>query len=220
LAVNCKVVGSLTALVTLLGGCGDRGRAPAPVSASPLVSVEEDDASRETRYTIKSGECRITWTVFRTEANLGVVRHRADCALGLGEQAPLIAKLLEKAGTFHTLMWGRLYPDGAREATMALRLAVAARRSEDWDVVKGRPKRGDVNAWARKTMEGSRVYEELRPVFGARGLDIRLASVEKVLVQEAGKLTFFDELSAAGVGVADKVPFDCQTWFAVRALGG
>ena len=131
----------------------------------------------------------------------------------------MLAKLLEKVKPFHTLMWGRLAPDGARDWTMAARLAAAAGRSEGWDKVRGRPEAGGINDWTRKTMEGAGVYEELRPVFAARGLEIRLASVEKVLVQQAGKLEFFNELSAGGVGVADMVPFDCQTWFAVRKSG-
>ena len=200
-------------VLILLCSCGGY-RVREPV-VRDVVEVVEDDASRETRYTIASGDCRVTWTVFKTAANLGVVRHHSDCSLGLAGQAPLIAKLLEKVGPFHTLMWGRLYPDGAREWTMAGRLAAAAGRSEGWDKLRGRPKAGQVNDWTRKTMEGAGVYEELRAVFAARGLEIRLASVEKVLVQQAGKLEFFGELSGAGVGVADRVPFDCQTWFAV-----
>ncbi len=205
-------------VLALLCSCG-RARVAEPL-AKDVVAVVEDDVARETRYTIASGDCRITWTAFRTGVNLGVVQHRSDCSLGLAGQAPLLGKLLEKVGPFHTLMWGRLTPDGAREWTMAARLAVAAGRSEGWDKLRGRPKAGGINDWTRKTMEGAGVYEELRPVFAARGLDIRLSSVEKVLVQQAGKLEFFQELSARGVGVADRVPFDCQTWFAVRAAGG
>jgi hypothetical protein len=192
--------------------------------AAAVVEVVEDDAAREARYTITSGDCRITWTVFRTPVNLGVIRHHAVCGLDLRDQAPLIEKVLARvmesdaaAGKFRTLMWGRLYPDDAKESTLSARLAVAAMRSDDWDASRGRPNRGEINAWTRKTMEGAHVYEELKPVFAARGLEIRLGSVEKVLVQQAGKLDFFRELSGAGVGVADRVPFDCQTWFSVKS---
>ncbi|MEP7366988.1 MAG: hypothetical protein ABI972_27330 [Acidobacteriota bacterium] len=210
-------------LVTLglLAGCGS-GRRPVMVeqpAPTEVVEVVNDYVSREERYTITSGDCRITWTVFKTAVNAGVVKHQAVCALGLDKQAPLIGKLLEQVGTFHTLMWGRLYPDDAREWTLPARLAVAAGRSESWDAVRGRPKSGEINAWTRKTMEEAKVYQELKSVFEAKGLDIRLAGVEKVLIQQAGKLKFFGDLSAAGVSVADNVPFDCQTWFTVSESG-
>jgi hypothetical protein len=203
----------------IVASCG-AGRAPAPLEEPArvkAVEVVDDDVARETRYMITSGDCRITWTVFKTAVNAGVIRHHADCRLGLGEQALLIGTLIERVGPFRTLMWGRLYPDDARDSTMAARLAVAAVRSRSWDAVRGRPRAGEINSWTRRTMEEADVYAELKPVFAAKGMEIRLASLEKVLVQQAGKLDFFGELSGRGVSVADKVPFDCQTWFTVKS---
>ena len=191
------------------------------------VVVKDDPEYRETDYTIVSGDCRITWTVYRSEANRGVIRHRSDCGLALAEQAPLIGKVLRKvmaadaeAAGFRTLSWGRLYPDGARDLTMPARLALAAKRSAEWDAAKGAPWGGDVNGWVRKLANESPIYEELRPVFSQSGLDIRLASVEKVLVQPAGRLAFFEKLREGGVRASDRVPFDCQAWFSVRPAGG
>jgi hypothetical protein len=191
------------------------------------VVVERDTARRETTYKISSGSCRISWTVYESEVNRGVVRHRSDCGLTLGEQAPLIGKLLRKAlefrddaASFRTLTWGRLYPDDAREVTLPLRLALAAKRSTDWDPVRGVPRGGDINGWIRKLANEALIYKELRPVFEASGLEIRLAAVEKVLVQRAKLLPFFPMLREAGVQPEDKVPFDCQTWFSVQPVGG
>jgi len=210
-----------------LGCCVDRApveQAPPPNQA--VVQVIADDAARETNYTIASGDCRITWTVFHTPVNAGVIRHRPDCPLDLAGQAPFITAVLKKviesdadAQRFRSLMWGRLHPDNAREATMAVRLALAAKNAPDWDASRGRPRLGGNEAWAHRAMERANVYGELKSVFAAHGLEIRLASVEKVLVLQAGKLKFFPELRAAGVGVADKLPFDCQTWFHVRPHG-
>lgn len=217
------VVLALGALVARTGG-----RAPGGGEAARNeVAVKHDPENRETDYTIVSGDCRITWTVYKTQANRGVIRHRPDCGLALAEQAPLIGQVLRKvmatdveAAYFRTLSWGRLYPDGAREATLPARLALAAKRSAEWDAVKGAPRSGDVNGWVRKLANEALIYEELRPVFGQSGLEIRLASVEKVLVQPAGRLAFFEKLREGGVQAQDKVPFDCQAWFSVRPAGG
>ena len=216
---------ALGALVACTGG-----RAPGGGGASKdkdEVAVKDGPENRETDYTIVSGDCRITWTVYRTEANRGVIRHRSDCGLALAEQAPLIGKILRKvmaadaeAAGFRTLSWGRLHPDGARDLTMPARLALAAARSAEWDKAKGAPRGGDVNGWVRKLANEAPIYEELRPVFSQSGLDIRLSSVEKVLVQPAGRLEFFEKLREGGVRASDRVPFDCQAWFSVRPAGG
>jgi hypothetical protein len=194
------------------------------VSSQEDVVVKRDAALRQTYYTISAGDCQISWTVYESE--VGVVRHRSACGLNLSEQIPLIGKVLRKimdsganAATFRTLTWGRLYPDGTRDATLAVRLALAAWRSPDWDPVRGRPRRGDINGWVRDVANEALIYEELRPVFRQSGLEIRLAAVEKVLVQKAELLPFFASLRQAGVRPEDKVPFDCQAWFSVRVPG-
>jgi hypothetical protein len=194
---------------------GDAGQDNAIVVRSPEF--------RETTFEILSGECRISWTVYESDANRGVIRHRSDCGLSLGEQAALTSKLLRKvtqSGTdatrFRTLSWGRLYPDGAQDAALSARLALAAKRSADWDPVRGTPQSGDINGWVRKLANEALIYAELRPVFREFGLDIHLASVEKVLVFKAKLLPFFDMLREAGVQPDDRLPFDCQAWFSVR----
>lgn len=196
-------------------------------SRQDTVVVKRDPELKETAYTISAGDCRISWTVYGSEVNRGVVRHCSDCGLTLGEQAPLIGKVLRKvmesgtdAAGFRTLSWGRLYPDGARDATLSVRLALAAKRSADWDLVRGTPRGGDINSWVRKLANEAFIYEELRPIFQESGLEIHLVAVEKVLVQKARLLPFFERLREAGTRPEDKVPFDCQAWFSVRPAGG
>lgn len=218
------VVLAFGALVACTGGPAPGGRS---AFTDDVVTVKHDPENRETDYTIVSGDCRIAWTVYKTDTNRGVIRHRSDCGLALAGQAPLIGRILRKvmaidaeAAGFRTLSWGRLYPDGARDPTMPARLALAAARSAEWDAAKGAPRGGDVNGWVRKLANEASIYEELRPVFSQSGLDIRLSSVEKVLVQPAGRLAFFEKLREGGVRASDRVPFDCQTWFSVRPAGG
>ncbi len=198
---------------------------PPPPQEAPqdAVTVKHNTEVRETDYTIASGDCRITWTVSHTELNRGGIRHRSDCGLPLAGQAPLIGKLLRKvlaedpeAAAFRTLGWGRLCPDGARDFTMPVRLALAAKRSAEWDTKKGAPRGGEVNGWVLKLINEAMIYEELRPVFAQSGLEIRLESVEKVLVQRAEQLAFFERLREGGAEPRDRLPFDCQAWFSVR----
>jgi hypothetical protein len=191
------------------------------------VNVTRDKDLDDVTYTVSAGDCRIAWTVFGSEVNRGVVRHRSDCGLTLSGQASLIGRVLRKmmasdahAAEFRTLSWGRLYPDGARDSTLALRLALAAKRSPEWDPLKGAPRGGDINGWVRELANQSMIYDELRGVFRQSRLDLRLSSVEKVLVLRAKLLPFYPQLRDAGIRPEDRVPFDCQAWFSVRPLAG
>ncbi len=189
------------------------------------VTVEHNPEPRETYYKIAAEDCTITWTVYSSEANTEVVRHRSDCALPLSGQAPLIEKVLLKVLAakdegiqFRTLTWGRLYSDGSRDATMAIRLVQAAVHSPAWDTARGRPRKGDVNGFVRRLANDAVIYEELRRVFAGAGLELRLASVEKVLVLPAKQLPFFEALRNTGVRAHGRVPFDFQAWFSIRPI--
>lgn len=185
------------------------------------VLVEYDSALQITKYSVAAGDCRISWEVYGSQTNRGVIRHRWDCGLTLGEQARLIARVLRKvlqskdATQFQTLSWGRVYPDGARDATMAVRLALAAKRSAEWDAGRGAPLGGNINNWVQKLANDALIYEELRPIFREAGREIRLAGVEKVLILRAEALPFFERLREGGAQARDKLPFDFQAWFSV-----
>ncbi len=188
-------------------------------AAYSQVTVQRDSRYNETTFSIESGDCRISWTTFESELNRGGIVHRPSCELPLAEQAPLIAKLLPEAmktGELRTLGWGRLFPDGRKDLTMSIRLALAAKRSPAWNTATGRPRNGDINGYVRKLANDARIYEELRPVFEQAGFSIELSSVEKVLVMRAIDLPFYERLRGEGVRPRDRLPFDCQTWFSLR----
>jgi hypothetical protein len=212
---------------TLMLAC--TGGRPREAAGSPKddVLVEHNPQLQESNYSVALGDCRISWKVYGSEINRGVIRHQSDCGLTLASQAALISKLLHRvmkaeteATQFRTLSWGRLYPDGLRDATMAVRLALAAKRSADWDALRGAPRGGDINGWVRTLANDALIYEELRPIFREVGLEIRLAAVEKVLVLPAGGLPFFASLHEGGAQARDRLPFDCQAWFSVRPARG
>ncbi len=189
----------------------------APVLACSGARGQEEAAT----FTVRSGDCSISWQILPSENNRVTVQHRADCGLPPAERAPLIAELLRKVpAPFQTLSWGRLCPDGARDVTMPVRLALAARHSPGWDARRGVPRAGDPNGFVRKLANDTLIYGELQRVFAAAGLELRLAAVEKVLVLRARELPFFDRLRAGGARPSDRLPFDCQAWFSVRPGGG
>jgi hypothetical protein len=225
-------------LVALLPACGGDDPPPGAATAvhlpgaearyhSPVVEAEERPDVQETVYSVTTQNCSVSWTVYASELNRGVVRHSSQCRLALEEQIPLMAALLRTildtdphAAAVRTLSWGRLYPDGEGDVTMAERLALAAFQSPGWDRVEGRPRQGDLNNWTRALAMEASIYQELGSLFRDAGLEVHLASMEKVLVDRADRLPFFGALMAAGAQGSDKVPFDGQVWFSVGPPGG
>lgn len=184
------------------------------------VEVTRDARLRETQLTLTEGDCRITWTIYESELNAGGIRHRSNCARDLAGQAPMLRALLRRAmqeqvvqEKFRTLSWGRLVPDGARDYTLGIRVALAAKRAEDWNLRTGRPLIGVREVWVARALEQGDLHAEVRTAFAEEGWHLRVTSVEKALVAPAGKLPFFARLRAAGVKETDRVPFDVQLWF-------
>ncbi|MFH1574812.1 MAG: hypothetical protein ABIG68_12570 [Acidobacteriota bacterium] len=189
------------------------------------VSVEHDPSLRETKYTSAIDECRISWVVYGSQLNQGLIHHRSECSLSLSEQVLLIRRILhrvlEDAGerdAYHTFFWGRLYPDGRPDPTLAIRLARAAKQSTGWDAALGVARTGDANGFVRRLANEALIYPELREVFRAAGLEVEVSAVEKVLVLPAGRLPFFEKLPPGEIEAAERLPYDCMTWFSIRRI--
>jgi hypothetical protein len=199
--------------------------APGHAQQTEAVEVTSDLQTRDTSYTAADGACRVSWILSAAEINRSVIRHHSRCSLPLAGQMPLIARVMGRvfeqysgADAPRTLFWGRLYADGQQDATLAMRLVIAARHSKSWNAALGRPRGGNTNEAARRIANEALIYEDLRDVFRARGLDIRVASVEKVLVAPAGQLPFYRRLPQGEIKAADKLPYDCMTWFSIAKL--
>ncbi len=196
---------------------------PVEFELAATVATERNLEYKETRYRISSDGCILTWEIRDNE--LGVSLARSTCSLSLKEQAPLIANLLEvvlQSGSLPrsdwSLYWGRLGPSKTSCLDLSKRLMLAAHLSRNWDAKRGRCKKGDENAFVRSTANQAGIYQELKTVFNAQGLDIQVSDVEKVLVLKAKDLPCYPELKLLGVGPEEKLPFDCQTWFRVIPL--
>ena len=82
---------------------------------------------------------------------------------------------------------------------------------------KGRPKNGDINGFVKDLANRQMIYPELKELFEGFHKSITFSCAEKVLVLEAGKLPFFDQLKPHGIKASDRLPFDCMAWFSVSA---
>jgi len=189
------------------------------------VTIEQSSQWNATIYNISSGDCTIQWIARNSE--IGVIKHWSQCRLSLAEQLPLLVKICgeffskdRNAQAFRTLFWGRLAPDETRSGLqeMSLRLALAAHKSPGWDVKRGKPKNGDINGFVKDLANRESIYPELKELFERFHKSIKFSCAEKVLVQKAKDLPFFDQLKQQGVKAADKLPFDCMTWFSISEV--
>lgn len=182
------------------------------------VVIEQAPARKETVYRIEDGSCQIRWTVYHSELNEGIVQQQTDCKSPLAMQADMVVSLLDRMlsdqgalRTFHTFFLGDLgsFPE------MSARLALAAKRSRDWDAVLGKPKSGTLNSFFLKTINQSQTYDELTGAFHRFHLQIRATSVEHVVISRGAKLSFRTEIERQGVKAEDKIPSGGLVWFSV-----
>ena len=203
---------------------GQMNSLPVEFEIPALVEKVRDPESRETVYRIRSKECYLSWVIRDAELNQGIVLHRPSCFLSLKDQAPQLLALLKavvESGTLPqpgwTLDWGRLTPTNASCYELSQRLMLAAHQSKDWDAKRGKPRQGHENIFVRQIAERAGIYSELKEIFQAQGFELTISNVEKVLILKAKDLPCYSNLKSRGVGLEEKLPFDCQVWFRVRA---
>jgi hypothetical protein len=193
--------------------------ASAQVVASDVQVTDLLATRGEVEYEIHSGaDCRIRWVVSRTGINAGIAQLRSDCRLSMSEQLSVQSKILARVAAdepgLRTLFWGGLgkWPEWSE------RLALAAARSSSWDAKTGRPKAGQgVDAFVLSLISQTDIFSEFEQVLADLHLRIKVSGAETVSVTRAGSLPFFSAyLAPAGVSAADKLPFDCLTWFSVE----
>jgi hypothetical protein len=210
----------LTALVLLAAGFSGPAQLPDSIGVVRIVPPAAASGHGERVYEITAGACRIRWTVARSGVNEGVAQHRAECSRPLSEQIGLNSRILDTvlAGepAFRTLFLGGLkaFPE------LSLRMALAAKRSPGWDVVRGRPKASrQIDAYVLNMLAAAEttVFPEWKQLFERKDLRFAVSGVEGVSVGTAGALPYFQELSTHGVKSTDRVPFDGLIWFSVKS---
>jgi hypothetical protein len=222
-----------------LAACGSRAppRGPAPSERQPrevtvadagLVDVQPPDEAanvvvgpgatkEETVFSIQAAACQIRWTYYVAGVNQGIARHRTsgECSLlSLRDARVSIERLLQRiaategSGKLRTLLLSvGAFPE------MSMRMAILAKHSPNWDVGKGAPRSGFMNAVVGDLASGGAFLEEWSEAFHRVGLKITRCSVEDVTVERAGKLPYFERLKADGIQAQDRVPVDGPLWF-------
>lgn len=225
LAVLAACLAAWSCIASPSGSFGQDRHNTTAVGRSVPVAVEFSSLDNATIYSISREDCVIKWTVYHAEINQGVIKHWAHCPATLTRQRPYLAAILEeffsREGSeppLHTLFWGGLWPERKPAALeMSLRLALAAHRSRGWDAARGKPVNGDMNGCVRELANREPIYPELIELFAPFQKRIRISSVEKVRVLPAEQLPFYDQLQKEGVQAAERLPFDCMTWFTVTS---
>ncbi len=219
------LLGGLLFFASFSPGSAANPAAPAaqPKSDPPAVVVDQSINDNATTYSIALNDCKIEWIARNTE--VGVIKLWSECGLPLSEQMPLIERLYAEflrtdsnARALRTLFLGEIDPDTASgPRDMSIRLALAAHKSSGWDARRGDASNGDENGFVKAIANREMIYPELKELFGRFHQTIQVAYVEKVLVQRAEKLPYYDLLKAQGVQASEKLPFDCMTWFTIAA---
>jgi hypothetical protein len=178
------------------------------------VARDDSGVTATARY---PGQCEASLSHAPSRAR--TLRYRNECEPALDANlralAALLAALFGPAGLpgqVAQLDAGRLvmtWPE------MALRLALAARASADWDAARAARNDGYANALVRDVANRQRIFRELDSLLGR---DITLGSVEKVLIGPPQLTPIAAALRAHGVGEAERLPFDAQVWLQLRPL--
>jgi len=195
-----------------------------PAASGPAVSatIELDSKAGQRIYRAQTGDCEVRWIIQLAQAEDGAIRHYAKCKLPVAQQAPLYEAVLDRVLkdrlALRTLSWGRIDPDGAKQDhTLARRLSLAAKKSKEWNSKSGKGAKGNDNKAVKDIANQGQVFVELERIFDQRGFKLEVRTTEKVLVLPAKKLAYFAELEPEGVLATDRLPFDAQVSFGVKA---
>lgn len=196
---------------------------PSPKHQLPIqklpIQVRTDSLSQSKTFLFNDSSDVYKLEVYVNELNRGIIRHRYQGSAFLSDQMTVWSDLLDSllndravADTFHTLAWGRLSDDQNKDYTLAKRLALAAAADPQWDAQSGKPRTVHINAYVRQLFNDKNLYSELQTLFNKKGYVISFTSAEKVLVQKAQQLPFWEEIKHQ-VDAEARLPYDCQTWF-------
>jgi hypothetical protein len=147
------------------------------------LRLEADDGSRTLRLRISPEGVRC--------------RPSREAVTGFLERAVARAGAPGAGGAWTSLYLGRIED----LQWLSDHLASTADRDPRWDRKKGRPVKGDPNAYVASVLSAPEVTAPFDAAMRGAGYRVASATVEKVLVR-------------------DKVPWDAQTWIRLARTGG
>jgi len=210
--------------VFLLFFCHSEKPKKSALHPSHVVQVEYDSLLQTKSYSIKDSSGSHKFYVYLSNLNNGIIRYRYIGSSHLIQQIKPMSVILEFIFSdsslhvdFNTLHWGALGNVSTQDYSMSRRLALAAAQSAEWNKISGKPLKGHENLFVQKIANNAVIYSELKGLFNGLGYKIEISGVEKVFIQQAKKLPFWDDISSQ-VNITDKLPYDCQTWFRIERI--
>jgi hypothetical protein len=197
---------------------------PNPPKSNPVltVNIKLDSVYQEKHYTLKDSTGDYKFTVYLNDLNRGIIGYNYKGLSAIPQQTKPMYTLLKTIFQdsllnfkIHTLVWGRLFKPANNDLLMSKRLALAATKSNAWNKKTGKPFAGHENAFVLNLANSAQIFPELRDLFNLLEYNIKVSGVEKVIIQTAAQLPFWDEISGK-THKNDKLPFDCQTWFSIE----
>jgi hypothetical protein len=186
------------------------------------VIIKIDTLYQTKYYSLQDSTGSYTVSVYLNELNRGVFRYRYKGTNPLQLQIEAMQTVLNTVFkdtslhiNLHTFIWGALSKSAQNDFLMSKRLVLAAAKSDAWNKKTGKPFKGHENPFVLKLANQAQIYPELSTLFRKFGYKTKVSGVEKVFIQPAEKLHFWDEISGRA-NKNDKLPFDCQTWFSIE----
>ena len=185
-------------------------------------TVVVDSLLNEKHFIMQAESCTVSLTRYDSELNHGIIKYRNPCNFDPNRDSPKFEVLLRAVlkdkltDSLRTLSWGRLTPAIRKSSILGRRLAIAASRSEIWDKRLGKSSAFGENNFVRDLINTQNIFKELKDVFQKCGMEIKIVSVEKVLVFRAEELPDFDLYQQYGIAKQDRIPIDCQIWIGVK----
>jgi hypothetical protein len=211
-------LGAACAILAMLAGCSPPASAPATVApTAPAVVVAHDDYGLTATARSPSG-CAASLS--RPAGSGRALSYRNECEAALGANVRTLAALLAALFGAADLPAEITHLDAGRLVMtwpeVALRLALAARGSPEWDAERAWRNDGFANAQVRELANRERIFREVEAVFERHGRRVSLTSVQKVLIGPPELTPIAAQLRAQGVGERERLPFDAQLWFELR----
>jgi hypothetical protein len=166
---------------------------------SPRIIILHNPDAKETVYSLEDKS--LSLTTDDREGSEHYLSLRSKSKLSLQEQVAVLSVMLNripKERRFRTFSVGRLINAFGDDRSLSERLTRAAAKSPLWDQSKVAPRTNNENNFVRDIANQAQIYPELKEMFARHGYEIRIAYVEKVLIDPQTKL-----------------PFDCITWFSL-----
>jgi hypothetical protein len=169
------------------------------VPQGPKIIIQNDRDAKETVYALEDKS--ISLTTSDIEGNQHILHWRSSSKLPLKEQVAILSQIIKKLPKerkFRTFFVGRLIEVFGADKTSSERLSLAASKSPLWEQAKKDRRIGAENKFVKEIANQAMIYPELKEMFARHGYEIRIANVEKVLINPQNKL-----------------PYDCITWFSL-----